>query len=131
MPRELFRKTATAGWLAGCVGCPWPTKYAGDKLIGGIRPDQFDPFHEMIGTEELSRVGSGGLAWGLFGGLSIGLPPVMYFGSDELKDRIVGPCLKGDKIICLAITEPSAGSDVANLKTTAVKTADGKHYIGQ
>jgi alkylation response protein AidB-like acyl-CoA dehydrogenase len=32
-------------------------------------------------------------------------------------------------VICLAITEPSAGSDVANLKTTAVKTPDGKHYI--
>ena len=98
------------------------------QLVGDIDPSQFDVFHEMIGTEELSRVGSGGLAWGLFGGLSIGLPPILHFGSNELKDRIAAPCLRGDKIICLAVTEPSAGSDVANLKCTAVKSADGKHY---
>ena len=40
-----------------------------------------------------------------------------------------GPCLRGEKVICLAITEPSAGSDVANLKTTAVKSECGKFYI--
>jgi len=45
----------------------------------------------------------------------IGLPPIIKFGSNELKDRIVGPCLSGDKMICLAITEPVAGSDVANI----------------
>jgi alkylation response protein AidB-like acyl-CoA dehydrogenase len=83
----------------------------------------------MIGTEELSRTGSGGLSWGLFGGLSIGLPPVLHYGEDQLKDRIIPSCLKGDKVICLAVTEPTAGSDVANLKCTAKKTPDGKHYI--
>jgi len=129
IPRELFKKCAQAGWLGGCAGAPWPTKYAGDKVVGGLKPEEFDVFHELIGTEELSRVGSGGLAWGLFGGLSIGLPPVTNFGSEELKDRVCGPCLRGDKIICLAITEPTAGSDVANLKCTATKTPDGKHYI--
>lgn len=67
--------------------------------------------------------------WGLSGGLVIGLPPVMHFGSDDLKSRIVPPCLSGDKVICLAITEPWGGSDVANLQTTAVKTPDGKHYV--
>lgn len=36
---------------------------------------------------------------------------------------------RGEKRICLAITEPSVGSDVANLTTTAEKTPDGKHYI--
>ncbi len=77
----------------------------------------------------MSRVGSGGIAWGLFGGLSIGLPPVLNFGTEELKERVVRPCLKGEKIICLAVTEPTAGSDVANLKCTAKKTPDGKHYI--
>lgn len=47
--------------------------------------------------------------------MSIGLPPVINFGSKPLKDKIVGPCLKGEKLICLAITEPWAGSDVANI----------------
>jgi len=128
IPRELFQKTAKAGWLGACVGAPWRPE-AGDKLIGGIKPEQFDVFHEMIGTEELSRVGSGGLAWGLFGGLSIGLPPVLLFGDQQLRERVVKPCLSGEKIICLAVTEPSAGSDVANLKCTAVKSACGKFYI--
>jgi alkylation response protein AidB-like acyl-CoA dehydrogenase len=64
LPRELFKKAAAAGWLGACAGAPWNTKYAGTKLAGDIRPEEFDPFHEMIGTEELSRVGSGGLAWG-------------------------------------------------------------------
>ena len=45
----------------------------------------------------------------------LGLPPVIKFGSEALKERIVGPCLRGDKLICLAITEPWAGSDVANI----------------
>ena len=94
-----------------------------------VKPEQFDAFHEMIGTEELSRVGSGGLAWGLFGGLSIGLPPVLLFGDQQLRDRVDKPCLTGEKIICLAVTEPSAGSDVANLKCTAVKSACGKFYV--
>ncbi len=54
---------------------------------------------------------------------------MIHFGSKELADRIAPPCLRGEKVICLAITEPDAGSDVANLKTVATKTADGQHYI--
>jgi alkylation response protein AidB-like acyl-CoA dehydrogenase len=68
--------------------------------------------------------------WGLFAGLSIGLPPVMLFGNQYLQDKVSASVLQGKKCICLAITEPYAGSDVANLRTTARKTADGKHYIG-
>jgi len=83
----------------------------------------------MILVEEIGRCGSGGVLWALFAGLSIGLPPVMQFGSQYLKDRCAADCLKGNKIICLAITEPYAGSDVANLQTTAKKSPDGKHYI--
>lgn len=57
------------------------------------------------------------------------LPPVMNYGSKELQARIVPAVLKGDKFIALAISEAFAGSDVQGLKTTAVKTADGKHFI--
>lgn len=67
--------------------------------------------------------------WGLFAGLSIGLPPVIKFGSKYLKDKVAAACMRGEKTICLAITEPSAGSDVANLQTEAKKTPDGKYYI--
>ena len=129
MPRSLFTNMAEAGILQGVCGPPWPTALVGDKLAGGLRPEQFDVWAELIAIEEVSRCGSGGVVWGLFGGLSIGLPPVQKFGSKELQQRVVGPCLKGEKVICLAITEPYAGSDVANIQCEAKLSADGKHYI--
>ncbi len=62
-------------------------------------------------------------------GLVIGLPPVMHFGSEELKKRIIPECIKGEKVICLAISDPNAGSDVANLTCVAKKSPCGKFYI--
>jgi len=130
LPRDLFQKCAKAGFLAGVIGPPWPKEFADyPRIIGGIKPEEFDAFHELILSDEVSRCGSGGVLWGLYGGLSIGLPPVLHFGSDYLKQKVARDCLYGDKVICLAITEPYAGSDVASLRTEAVKTADGKHYI--
>jgi alkylation response protein AidB-like acyl-CoA dehydrogenase len=67
--------------------------------------------------------------WGLIGGLGIGLPPIIKFGSDFLKDRVVQDCLSGAKTIALAITEPYAGSDVANIQCEARESEDGQHYI--
>ena len=66
---------------------------------------------------------------GLQAGAIIGLPPVLNFGSPELKSRIVPEVFSGKKFICLAISEAFAGSDVMGLKTTAKKTEDGKHWI--
>lgn len=66
--------------------------------------------------------------YNLIGGFGIGLPPVLHFGSEELKQRVVGPCLRGEERICLAITEPEAGSDVANIVTTAVRDPDDPEY---
>ena len=108
---------------------PWPKKYASRDPIGGVPAEEFDAFHMFIIADELARCGSGGVLWGLIGGLGIGLPPVLHFGSEALKQRVVPDCLAGRKNICLAITEPYAGSDVANIKTEAKKTADGKHFI--
>jgi len=64
---------------------------------------------------------------GQYSGISIGLPPIINFGSKELKDRIVRDIITGDKSVCLAISEPTAGSDVANIKTTAKR--EGDYYI--
>jgi len=55
------------------------------------------------------------------------LPPIENWGSDEMKARIVPAVLRGEKIAALAITEPSGGSDVANLKTRALDMGD--HYL--
>lgn len=63
------------------------------------------------------------------GGLIIGLPPVMNFGSEELKRKVLPEVFSGKKFICLAISEAHAGSDVFGLQTYAEKTEDGKHWI--
>jgi acyl-CoA dehydrogenase len=62
-------------------------------------------------------------------GIAFGLPPILKFGSPELQERFVPELITGRKRICIAITEPGAGSDVANIATTAVKSEDGRHYI--
>jgi len=129
VPRELYRKAYEAGWLPGVVGAPWIEKFYGSNLAGGIKPSEFDPFTELILVDELSRCGSGGVVWALFGGLAIGLPPIINFASPYLQDKVIGPCVRGEKVICLAITEPYAGSDVANLQCSAKKSACGKFYI--
>lgn len=67
------------------------------------------------------------VTWALCGGLGIGLPPVVNFGSDYLKEKVVKDCLAGTKNICLCVTEPSGGSDVAGLQTEAKDMGD--HYI--
>jgi alkylation response protein AidB-like acyl-CoA dehydrogenase len=66
---------------------------------------------------------------GLLAGTVIGLPPVLTFGSENLRARVVPEVLSGQKPICLAISEAFAGSDVAGLRTTARKTDDGRHWI--
>ena len=60
----------------------------------------------------------------LFVGMAFGVPPILKFGSQQLQERFVPDLLTGRKRICIAITEPEAGSDVANIQTTAVKSAD-------
>lgn len=128
LPKGIHKKCAEAGWLAGVIGPPWPAEYVGDKIIGGVTPAEFDVFHELILLDELSRTGSGGVVWGIMEGLQIGMPPLFHFAGKALRDRVAGECLRGEKVICLAITEPYAGSDVAGIRTTAVKTPCGKFY---
>ncbi|MCW8842278.1 MAG: acyl-CoA dehydrogenase family protein [Rhodobacteraceae bacterium] len=112
-PRDLYRKAGEAGLL----GIGYPESLGGSE--GGV-------FQKLVWVEELMRAGSGGLAASL-GSLDIGLPPVVRFGSDALRRRVVPEVLAGRKISALAITEPGGGSDVANLRTRAVrKTIDGR-----
>jgi acyl-CoA dehydrogenase len=114
-PRALHQKAAAVGLLG--LGYP--------EAFGGVR-EGTDVFHALIASEELARAGAGGLVASLMTH-GIGLPPVIALGSDELKARIAPPVLAGEKIIALCVTEPSGGSDVANLKTRARR--DGDQYI--
>jgi acyl-CoA dehydrogenase len=85
-----------------------------------------DPFMSIITSQEMARHGAGGVNASLMSH-GIGLPPIRRMGSQEMKDRIIPQVLSGEKISALAITEPSGGSDVANLRTTA--RLDGDHYV--
>lgn len=107
LPRELHRKAAEAGVL----GLGYPEHYGGAG-------EGFDVFHSLVQSEELCRPGAGGIPASLMTH-GIGLPPILAMGSEDLKQRIAPAVLAGEAIICLGITEPGGGSDVANLKTRA------------
>ncbi len=112
-PKKLYKKIGdlgfnTIGYPEECGGTP------GDIFLG------------VVVAEELCRCGSMGLVASL-GSLNISMPPIIQHGTAEQIERFVKPVLAGDRISALAVTEPSGGSDVANLKTTAVR--EGDHYL--
>ncbi len=115
IPDELWTKSSTLGIL----GLGFPEEFGGTN-------EGIDVWHKNILNEELSRVGVGGLGATLMVH-NIGLPPVINFGQQPLKQEIAPSVINGTKKISLAITEPGAGSDVAQLSTTA--TPDGDDYI--
>ncbi|KAH7907014.1 acyl-CoA dehydrogenase/oxidase [Hygrophoropsis aurantiaca] len=126
--QSVFDKMAEVNLHAMRMG---PGKHLKGLILmnGIVKPEQFDYFHELIITQEIVRCGARGYGDGLLGGKVIGLPPVLNFGSDELKAKIIPEVFSGKKFICLAISEAQAGSDVMGLQTTAVKSEDGKEWI--
>jgi len=112
-PRELYRKAAAAGLFA--LGFP--------EEYGGVPADYF---YRISSAEEFAQAGVGGLSASLFSH-TIGAPPIAAVGSAELKHRALPAILSGEKISALAITEPTGGSDVASLRTTARR--DGGDYV--
>lgn len=85
---------------------------------------EWDAWHTLIVSDELSRVAYTGVLWGLGGGNSIGVPPIVNFGTESQKAKFLPGVAGGSIRFCLGITEPDAGSDVAGIKTTAVKKGD-------
>ena len=123
----LFFQLGKAGVWA-CRIAPGPHLKMFDSIFG-VKSSDIDQFHELICHEEVFRLGVPGLSDGLGSGFVIGLPAVVAFATPALKSRVVPECISGDKQICLAISEPAAGSDVANIEMTAVKSPCGKFYI--
>lgn len=113
-PRDLYNRIGAIG----AFGIGIAEEYGG---LG-----DHDPILLMILAEEIARCGSGGVAASLFSNY-IGAPPIQNGGSDEVKSEILPRMLTGEVVCALAITEPSGGSDVANLMTTAV--LDGDEYV--
>ena len=61
--------------------------------------------------------------------MSFGVPPLLKFASRQLQERVLPDFLSAKKRVCIAITEPEAGSDVAGIQTTAERSPDGKFFI--
>jgi acyl-CoA dehydrogenase len=112
-PRELYRKASQIGLL----GLGFPEEY------GGVGADQF---MKIVASQELARAGAGGVSSSLMSH-TIGSPPIARAARPEVKARVLPQVLSGQKISALAITEPSGGSDVANLRTRARRDRD--HYV--
>src|SRR5215217_1546967 len=81
---------------------------------------------KIVVSQELARAGAGGISASLMSH-TIGSPPIARAARPEVKARVLPQVLSGEKISALAITEPSGGSDVANLRTKARR--DGDHYV--
>lgn len=94
-------------------------------LTGGGSPH--DAFHVLIGMDELSRV-EGGVGIALGGASVIGAPPIVHHGTEEQKRRWLPGLFSRETSFCLGVTEPTGGSDVASLRTTAERSADGASY---
>jgi acyl-CoA dehydrogenase len=75
------------------------------------------------------RPGFAGIVGGLATGVAYGLPPLMLYGSQELKNRVIPQVLSGDEQMALAITEPHAGSDVQGILTSGKMSDDNKFFI--
>ena len=99
----------------GYFGLKYPEKYGGLDL---------DIFYTVIFLEELQRINSGGFAAAMWAHAYLAMTHVATEGSEEIKKNYLAPSIAGEKIGCLCITEPFAGSDVAGMKTTAIRKGD-------
>ena len=121
---EEWEETTFPNWVftrmgeLGFLGLDKPEQYGGQ---GG------DYYSELVLAEELTHSNSGGLGMGVLVQTDMAMPPILAFGTEEQKQEWAVPAIKGTKILCLGITEPDAGSDVAGIKTRAVR--DGEEYV--
>jgi len=99
----------------GYFGLNSPEEY------GGL---QLDFFYTVIFLEELQKINSGGFAAAMWAHAYLAMSHVEKEGSERIKTAYLTPSIHGEKIGCLCITEPFGGSDVAGMRTTAVKKGD-------
>ncbi|HET7579343.1 MAG TPA: acyl-CoA dehydrogenase family protein [Bacillales bacterium] len=112
VPREFWRKMGEQGFL-----CPWV-----DENYGGLNADFA---YSVIINEELEKVGTGLGGIGLHNDIVI--PYINTYGTEKQKQRWLPKAVSGEIISAIAMTEPGAGSDLAGVKTSAVKDSD--HYV--
>ncbi|MEL7531186.1 MAG: acyl-CoA dehydrogenase family protein, partial [Bacteroidota bacterium] len=114
IPKSLWKKFGDMGYM----GLNYPEEY------GGVDADFF---YSVIFCEEVCKCFSGGFAVAPMVMQFMATPYIFQHGSEHLKQKYLVPSIAGEMVSSIAITEPGAGSDVANIKTEAIK--DGDHYI--
>ncbi|WJQ11821.1 acyl-CoA dehydrogenase family protein [Geobacillus stearothermophilus] len=112
IPRSFWAKMGENGFL-----CPWV-----DEKYGGLNADFA---YSVVINEELEKVGSSLVGIGLHN--DIVTPYIASYGTEEQKQKWLPKCVTGELITAIAMTEPGAGSDLANISTTAIK--EGDYYI--
>jgi citronellyl-CoA dehydrogenase len=115
-PDSIVRRMGELGFL----GLDKPVEYGGQ---GG------DYYSALVLAEELVRGHSGGLTMGIAVQTDMALPPILKFGTEAQKQQWAAPAIAGDKILCLGITEPDAGSDVAGIRTRAAYDEVASEYV--
>ena len=109
--RFIWKKFGEMGYF----GLNSPEEYGGLNL---------DLFYTVIFLEELQKINSGGFAAAMWAHAYLAMTHLTKEGDDRIKKEYLTPSIDGDKIGCLCITEPFAGSDVAGMRATAVKKGD-------
>ncbi len=109
--RFIWKKFGEMGYF----GINYPEQYGGMGL---------DIFYTVIFLEELQKINSGGFAAAMWAHAYLAMTHVAKEGDEEIKQKYLTASIEGEKIGCLCITEPFGGSDVAGMKTTAVKKGD-------
>jgi alkylation response protein AidB-like acyl-CoA dehydrogenase len=110
-PDSAIRRMGELGFL----GLSFPEEYGGQ---GG------DYFSSLVLAEEMVHCDCGGLAMGVAVQTDMVTPPIHVLGTEEQKQGYLVPSIAGEKIGCLGITEPDAGSDVSGIRTRAVRDGD-------
>ncbi|MDV2686081.1 acyl-CoA dehydrogenase family protein [Alkalihalophilus lindianensis] len=113
IPREFWLKMGENGFF-----CPWVS-----EEYGGLG---LDFSYSMVLHEELEKVGQG-VASGMCLHSDIVTPYLSTLGTEEQKKKWLPKCISGEIITAIAMTEPGAGSDLAGVRTTAIR--EGDHYV--
>ncbi|MEN0049377.1 MAG: acyl-CoA dehydrogenase family protein [Bacteroidota bacterium] len=112
--RFIWKKFGEMGYF----GINYPETYGGLNL---------DLFYTVIFLEEMQKINSGGFAAAMWAHAYLAMTHLNAEGSHYIKEKYLVPSIEGEKIGCLCISEPFAGSDVSGMKATAVK--EGEHYV--
>src|ERR1700756_3132567 len=114
----VFKKLGTAGLL----GIHKPVEFGGMGL---------DYSYAMVMAEELGAIECGSVPMAIGVQTDMATPALARYGSDELRREFLAPSIAGDMVACIGVSEPAAGSDVAGIKSRAVKDGDDYVITGQ